>query len=487
MSLRSADLRFVVPHEVSTAIVLGSRRSARLGRLRAGLVEAGVHVVDGLRRNQPVDLVVAGGYDGRAVDLPGRAHLLLGAPAFPSAKLRGRDRLGLLVRGDVATADTVLPVSSSRPLAHHLTNLRPQRGRRAQLRDIALTHLGRGPVPLVRLLPGTSRISLVGPVGSDLRPGLLRAAESLGIEAGCSWVLDLGSGDELQRAVFHVLRPSQEGWVVKFSRVTGYDRPFLRDETGLSLARTAGPRTRAHVPEHLGRLQYGGLTASVETAGAGGQLLHLLPDRPVLVLEAIASWVIGMGAESRQAPQLLDRERVRLRQVLAAAGPSTGAPADLVDRVPAVPAVLQHNDLGSWNILSDGQGFTVVDWESAQPTGLPLWDMLYFAADVLARLDGPAEPSVLVQRTLQICAGESPRSEVLFRWLSAAAHALHVPTAAIGPLAALCWLHHAQSATRRNAALSGASPAPLGHLALLAPAWLAHPALGAGWPALRVG
>jgi hypothetical protein len=171
--------------------------------------------------------------------------------------------------------------------------------------------------------------------------------------------------------------------------------------------------------------------------------------------------------------------------VVAEAGSTLRLPPDLVDRLPELPPVLQHNDLGSWNIVSDGQRFTVLDWESARESGLPLWDLLYFAADVLARLDGPADATTLVRRTVQVFAGQSPHSAHLFRWLRAATEASGVPRSALGPLATLCWVHHAGSAALRSADLLGAPPAPSGHLALLAPAWLAHPALGISWPAAR--
>jgi hypothetical protein len=83
-----------------------------------------------------------------------------------------------------------------------------------------------------------------------------------------------------------------------------------------------------------------------------------------------------------------------------------------------------------------------------------------------------------------VFSGRSPHSARLFRWLRTAAGALGVPTSALGTVAALCWLDHGQSAGRRGVNLRGAAPAPLGHLALLAPAWLIEPGLGISWRAL---
>jgi hypothetical protein len=252
----------------------------------------------------------------------------------------------------------------------------------------------------------------------------------------------------------------------------------------LALVRAAGGAVAAHAPAYLGRLAVGASTASVETAAQGRQLVRLMVQRPWSVIDAIAEWTLQANLQTARRAAALAPERARLRQLLAEVGPAVGAGADVVDSIPPIPGVMQHNDLGSWNIISDGRGFTVVDWESAREVGFPLWDLLYFAADVLARVDGPADPGTLLHRTLQVFAGRSPHSARLFRWLRSAAGALGVPMSALGAVATLCWLHHGQSAGRRRVALQGAAPAPVGHLALLAPAWLTEPGLGISWRAL---
>jgi len=481
MDLRSADLRFVVPHEVRRAVVLGADRDAGAARLAGGLARAGVDLLAPAGVLPEVDLVVAPAGEHRpALELAARTHLLLG----PGSRTPGRSSRPLLVHRPGATPATVVPLRSSLALRHHLRDLAPARGGRGRLRDAALLAAGRGPSAVAGLLPHWSSARVVRRRGADLRPGLLRAAAEVVPALAGEWVLALGAGDELQRAVFHVLRPGRPGWVVKFSRVAGYDSSMVRDEVGLALVAAAGPATRAHAPAHLGRFELHGVAASVESAGAGPQLLQALPDGPDDVLEAVVAWVQALGAETRRPASALGPELSRLQGVLERDGLALAAPADLVQRVAELPAVLQHNDLGSWNILSDGRSFTVVDWESASPAGLPLWDLIYFAADVLARLDGPADPAVLLARAVDVFSGRSPRSALLFRWVRTAAAALGLPLEAVGPTAALCWLHHGQSAGRRQESLAGAAPAPLGHLALMAPAWFDHPGLGATWPAL---
>jgi hypothetical protein len=150
----------------------------------------------------------------------------------------------------------------------------------------------------------------------------------------------------------------------------------------------------------------------------------------------------------------------------------------------AIPGVLQHNDLGSWNIAADGTEFTVLDWESARPVGLPLWDLVYFLTDALTALDGPAPSTLKVDRMLRLLGGRSPESPTLFAHVSRTAQALGLERGAVGSIVTLGWLHHALSAPARRRAVAVASsvdggPA-LGRLAL---GWLTDPALGSRWRA----
>jgi thiamine kinase-like enzyme len=44
-----------------------------------------------------------------------------------------------------------------------------------------------------------------------------------------------------------------------------------------------------------------------------------------------------------------------------------------------LPLVLQHGDPGTWNMLVSKEGkVIVIDWESGEAKGMPLWDLFYF-------------------------------------------------------------------------------------------------------------
>jgi hypothetical protein len=150
--------------------------------------------------------------------------------------------------------------------------------------------------------------------------------------------------------------------------------------------------------------------------------------------------------------------------------------------------VLQHNDLGCWNIMVDGSGFTVVDWESARRPGLPLWDLVYFLTDALAGLDGALSPSEQDEHTHRLLRGELPSSHVLFGWLREAVDELDLPPDSVGKIVTLGWLHHGLSHPARTSAVGEYAAGPTGPPApasRIAPYWLDDPLLGPQWEVWR--
>jgi len=167
-------------------------------------------------------------------------------------------------------------------------------------------------------------------------------------------------------------------------------------------------------------------------------------------------------------------------------------PSDLVERVGPVPAVVQHNDLGSWNIVTAAETvFTAVDWESARAEGFPLWDLVYFLTDALLHVDGASHPEQRNAHNVRLFRGELESSAILFRWLRRATEALAIPDAAVGPLVTLCWLHHGMSGLHRRNAVETYAPttvgASLADARRIAGLWVSTPGLGSEWNAWRPG
>ena len=319
---------------------------------------------------------------------------------------------------------------------------------------------------------------------------LMAAARGLGVPADAPFLLNLGGDDILSRAAFQVFPKgaSSPAWVLKFSRVRGYDRPFIDDERGLGLIAGAGAAAASRAPRLLGRFQVDGYHASVETAAVGLPLDHFLVSskpRPtkLAVVDRIASWILDVARSTASSSALLDEERRRLTEEVL---PQWGVAPELASGLADVPTVLQHNDLGCWNMVVGDGDFGVIDWESTRAHGFPLWDLFYFLTDALALVDGVGETG-WDGYVVRLYRGELPSSAILFAWTRRMVSSLGIPSHAVGPLAALCWMHHGMSHLSRQEMGNRfqADVSKLPRAERVAPLWLSDPALGTDWNCWR--
>ena len=435
------------------------------------------------------ELAVAPSSLARAA-LTSEAPMLIVEGRTPRAVQRaGFHAARLLPRPTASEPALLLPLDDPRPAAYAIdawsvADRRWKQARRLVARELAAR----------RLLPGFGRTVTVATRTAAPPFMIAAAATHIGLRPGLRWILTLGQGDVLSRNVFHLFDEDADtpSWVVKFARVAGYRESFDRDQRGLELAAQSGPVVARRAPHLLGRFEHEGLHASVETAAVGRRLREQLQApggrrKKLELVDTVAAWVVEMARETASHPSALESECSRLQSDVLSRWPA--ARADLVERLPALPGVLQHNDLGSWNIVfGDESSFTALDWESARRHGLPLWDLFYFLADALATIDGASRAADRPRHTVRLFLGELPSSQVLFDWTRRAVAALRLPPEAVGPIATLCWLHHSLSHVARSAALdrfAAGAAAPRHGLEDIAALWLADPALAGGWTRWR--
>jgi Phosphotransferase enzyme family len=480
VSLHRVDARFLLPAAPRTAVVLGP-----LDGWREGLLTAGVELDN--RRDTAPELAVA------TADRVDEA-LALGAPMVIVEAGRGVRPLrnaGLSVsrylpRPTVERPQVVIPVDQP-PAARYATAHWAAAGsswRRARNRLADAVFAS-------KVFPSLGTITAIGARDAQ-PPAVVRAAEEHGAVAR-SWLLTPGPGDDLSRNVFHLFPPGARApaWVLKFARVPGYRDPFDRDEAGLTLARNAGAAVAGHAPSLLSRFTVDGLEAALETAATGERLTRLLGREPRgrahRSLQEVAEWIVAMGEATRGDPAALAGERARLRDEVVPRWRGEGADERLVNGLPELPAVLQHNDVGPWNIVVDDRSFTVVDWESARRYGLPLWDLVYFLTEALAGVDRVLDQD-RDDYTVKLFRGALPSSATLFEWIRRGVRAAEIPPDAVGRIVTLCWLHHGLSHTRRGDTLrrtTGSGQPLLPAAERIAAIWLADPELGPDWSRWR--
>jgi hypothetical protein len=472
LSLRSADVRFLIPDAPRTAFV-----GPGLDAWRNGLAQAGVAIT----ASNP-DIAVVGG----------REHVPAGAKAVIVVGRGGRRlRTGFGVRRFVTVPGPVephliVPVDRKRVGRYAVDAWTAPSSLRRRVRNrTARAAIASGFFPdLARSLT----------VAAPTRPPFpVAAAQRFGVPPHADWFLTLGEGDALTRAVFHIFPAgaTEPAWVLKLARVPGYLEPFDSDEQGLRLAAHAGGSVAAHAPRFVARFDAETLPCSLETAAVGRRLTYLLQGRAprsekLVAIERLAAWTLALAKETAAPPEALAAERARLEHSVLAESPE--ALRNLVARLPEVPAVLQHDDLGCWNVIVGRGGFTVVDWESARPHGLPLWDLVYFLIDALVLLDDAWTPDRRQAHAARLLRGETPSSAILFHWLRRAADALEVPAQAVGPIVTLGWLQHRATASARAAAARSLAPGVEAEETFsdwMSHVWLTTPGLGPEWSSWR--
>jgi hypothetical protein len=489
VSLHRVDPRFVLPHRVSRAFVLDG-----LEEWRAGLVSAGIEVLDETSDGRPPDVVVAPArLAGEARSIRARSIIVEGSRERP---FRGGEYQArrLLLRPTRERPTLALPLDQLASVSYALErwSVVDRRWKTARMRA-ARVLVSRGLFPSWASPVVTVATQTAGP------PTLVAAAGELGVPSDVSWFLTFGQGDALSRNAFQLFRAGfdRPEWVLKFARVSGNSKRFDGDERGLQLAHAAGDVIAAHAPRLVGRFDVDGVQASLETAAAGRRLRDVLRtpgDRSVKLrlIERIGGWIVQLALLTQTSPEAMGAERKRLRSDVVPRWSELGVHPELVDELPPLAAVAQHNDLGTWNVVADDGDFVVVDWENAREAALPLWDLLYFLGDAFVLLDGSDArehaPEQLPARMVRLFAGEARSSPLLFSWVRLAAEAAAVPPDAVGAIATLCWLSHSLAAGVQNvdlAALTPRDPPRLHGFEGMARAWIAHPALGPSWSAWR--
>jgi len=119
------------------------------------------------------------------------------------------------------------------------------------------------------------------------------------------------------------------------------------------------------------------------------------PRRLPALLDEVTSWLgrwnTGTATDGTLTPDLLERELLlpaRRADIPAGYAAWLAKRCAQAEGTP-IKLVAVHNDLTTANILVDGDApLAVIDWEAAEPSGLPLKDLLYLVADARAASQG---------------------------------------------------------------------------------------------------
>jgi hypothetical protein len=109
------------------------------------------------------------------------------------------------------------------------------------------------------------------------------------------------------------------------------------------------------------------------------------------------------------------------------------------------PIVFNHGDAGSWNIVvNDGGQALFLDWEAAEPRGMPLWDLFYFLRSFgnwASRQASGNLDTLASFRDSFMQAG--PLNELLVDAVRHYCEEVGLQRELIGPMLFTCWMHRA--------------------------------------------
>lgn len=290
--------------------------------------------------------------------------------------------------------------------------------------------------------------------------------------ARLSWLLLTGGLSRLNKVVGLVFSDSdsQPRLIVKWPRVPESAPALAQEAATLQAVQALRPGGMPAVPRMIFFRECAGRTALGETVLKGQPLFTLLQPANYRDLALkVTDWLADLAghAPSRSRAdwwnRLIERPLTDFEQ-------SFGVILDpsrlretraILSTLDDLPLVCEQRDCSPWNVLVGADGeLVVLDWESAEPCGLPALDLIYFLTYLAFFVDGAMKsgrfrdshrtalnPATFTGKVLAEC----QRQYIIRTGLD---------PAALRPLRLLVWLIHSRSEYKRFVAEAVGRPKP---------------------------
>jgi glycosyltransferase involved in cell wall biosynthesis len=327
---------------------------------------------------------------------------------------------------------------------------------------------GRALRPLWRLVKAGGLLAPLYVVGR--RPGPV-AEDDLPLSPSRLLLLLTGGHRSINKAVGLGFEPGTEAptEAVKFARVPEAETGLETEAAVLRRLEEERPGLRG-VPALRGRGRRDGRLAVVEEAVAGEMLLgRLRPDNLEETALAVTSLLVELASPDRRAPAPDWRRRL-VEEPLATFERQFGRVLEprtldrargLLDGLGELPPTLEHRDCSPWNVLLTAAGEpALLDWESAEPDGLPGMDLVYFLANCAFVLDRALESGRTRESYARLLDPGTPHGRVVARAIAEYQAALDISAEDFRRLRLLCWIVHSRSDYRHLQLEAPGEPSP---------------------------
>lgn len=237
----------------------------------------------------------------------------------------------------------------------------------------------------------------------------------------------------------------------KFARVPEAEVGLEREAEVLAHLAEARPEVEG-VPGFRGRLRRSGRGGVAEGAIDGDSMLDRLTPKSFpemarrvteLLLE-LAGEGAGDGAERTTIAEHLEFFEAHFGPVLDR-DQCAALRAD-VEAVAGLPVVCEHRDCSPWNlVLAARDRPALLDWESAEPRGLPGLDLVYFLANAAFVLDKALEDGSTRDSYRRLLDPSTPYGAVAAAETARYCEALGIDPDLLPALRRLCWMVHCRS------------------------------------------
>lgn len=125
-------------------------------------------------------------------------------------------------------------------------------------------------------------------------------------------------------------------------------------------------------------------------------------------------------------------------------------PADIADlerdlrTLPPLAVAVEHRDCSPWNILRDTTGrLVLLDWESAEPSGFPGMDLVYFLANAAFLTEGTLGSGREPMTYIRMLDPKTRSGRIFAAAVGRYIEGTRLDTVALGALRRLAWMIHA--------------------------------------------
>jgi hypothetical protein len=238
---------------------------------------------------------------------------------------------------------------------------------------------------------------------------------------------------------------------VKFARVAEAEAGLEREAAVLAQLARERPEVEG-IPIFHGRLVRCGRLGIAERAIQGDPMLDRLSSKSFPEMaRRVGDLLIELARGSDGDPRSRTTVGEHLDFFSRTFGPvvdesalaALGAAADVVA---GLPVVCEHRDCSPWNlVLADRDLPALLDWESAEPDGLPGLDLVYFLANATFVLDGALEGGTTRDSYRRLLDPGTAHGAVAAAEMARYCEALGLDRRPMRALRLICWMVHCRS------------------------------------------